>query len=696
MALENTKVGFLYGTTIPTVTSVGKFYIVATNDYPELYLATTTVGSEAQHIGSLHTVASPAGLPTSGDAHALFFSESNSGLYHWSGTAFVRINEGQIYNADDVTIALSAGNAFSVKDGGIGTTQLAANAVTNAKLAAQAAYTIKANNTNQSSTPLDVQLINLILNGYAKTVDTGSIAATDSLVVAFSKIENNLTNIIKSANTLTAGYLVQGSGSRNIEVTSVLTSNVVTQATASSTDGVVMVSSGSKGILPSSYAFSNTVTDSATSVPTGAAVIDYAQPISDQLTKIAAVPNTAGLLRQSLSDSTWVWGIDTNAYIAETQKGVANGVAPLGEDNKVSSQYLPSYVDDVIDEICFCNAYSTAPTEVDGSFYFNTTAPATLYKGVSGAWSAYTPTTITQFGNLTDNLIYNYSASAWGNTATPVKGVLYVDDSNEMVYRWTGTAFALISTGQTYWGTIGGTLTDQTDLANALAQLVTGPSSSVNGNVAAYNSTTGKLIKDSGVAAANLVTATSNFAAKQIVIGGNTTGKTAQTLAAGTEGQVLKVVSGVPAWGTEYSYTLTVASASALGGVMIGYTASGATIPVELSSNRAYVALTSTAIDSAKPNLVTSSSVITAGKLIMASSTARGIEDSGLVAANVVSTTSTMTADTFVLGNGGKTIKNSSYTFSTSISGAGSATQIASTAAIVTYVDSQALVWGTF
>lgn len=36
-------------------------------------------------------------------------------------------------------------------------------------------------------------------------------------------------------------------------------------------------------------------------------------------------------------------------YIPQTAIGAANGVAPLGADSKISSSYLPSYVDDVVD-----------------------------------------------------------------------------------------------------------------------------------------------------------------------------------------------------------------------------------------------------------------------------------------------------------------------------------------------------------
>jgi hypothetical protein len=46
----------------------------------------------------------------------------------------------------------------------------------------------------------------------------------------------------------------------------------------------------------------------------------------------------------------------------------------------------------------------------------------------------------------------------------------YVDASNKSQYYWNGSAYVIvpIATGAVSWGGIGGTLSDQTDLQNAL------------------------------------------------------------------------------------------------------------------------------------------------------------------------------------------------------------------------------------
>lgn len=47
---------------------------------------------------------------------------------------------------------------------------------------------------------------------------------------------------------------------------------------------------------------------------------------------------------------------DPETYV-NSQKGIANGLTPLGEDKKVPAEYLPSYVDDVIEGYLYDNVF---------------------------------------------------------------------------------------------------------------------------------------------------------------------------------------------------------------------------------------------------------------------------------------------------------------------------------------------------
>lgn len=86
-------------------------------------------------------------------------------------------------------------------------------------------------------------------------------------------------------------------------------------------------------------------------------------------------------------------------------------------------------------------------------------------------------------------------------------------------------------------------------------------------------------------------------ASKQVISGitvsGHTVTPAAKTLTAGSNISITDADNKITIANT---YTLPAATSSARGGIKIGYTASGANLPVQLSSEKAYVALTKTAI----------------------------------------------------------------------------------------------------
>jgi len=90
-------------------------------------------------------------------------------------------------------------------------------------------------------------------------------------------------------------------------------------------------------------------------------------------------------------------------------KGIANGYVPLNASTKVDSTYLPSYVDDVIE-------------------------------------------------------VANYAALPNpGET-----GKIYITLNNNLLFRWGGTVYVQVGGQDPVWGGIVGTLSNQTDLQNAL------------------------------------------------------------------------------------------------------------------------------------------------------------------------------------------------------------------------------------
>lgn len=147
------------------------------------------------------------------------------------------------------------------------------------------------------------------------------------------------------------------------------------------------------------------------------------QPLDADLTSIAALSDTFGLLKKTANNS---YTIDTNTYLTGitssdvttalgytpenvANKGVNNGYASLGGDGKVPSSQLPSYVDDVIE--------------------------------------------VSSFGTL---------------PATGETGKIYITLDTNKIYRWSGSVYVEVSSSAAVWGGITGTLSNQTDLQTAL------------------------------------------------------------------------------------------------------------------------------------------------------------------------------------------------------------------------------------
>jgi len=147
------------------------------------------------------------------------------------------------------------------------------------------------------------------------------------------------------------------------------------------------------------------------------------QPLDGDLTSIAALSGTFGLLKKTANNS---YTIDTNTYLTGitssdvttalgytpenvANKGANNGYASLGGDGKVPSSQLPSYVDDVIE----VSSFGTLPT-------------------------------------------------------TGETGKIYITLDTNKIYRWSGSVYVEVSSSAAVWGGITGTLSNQTDLQTAL------------------------------------------------------------------------------------------------------------------------------------------------------------------------------------------------------------------------------------
>ena len=112
---------------------------------------------------------------------------------------------------------------------------------------------------------------------------------------------------------------------------------------------------------------------------------------------VKAIKDTADNAASKVAELEEKITTETAKYVPLTQKGAANGVAPLDAEGKVASDYLPSYVDDVIE------------------------------------------------GYLADGKLYEEEAHT--TEITGEKGKIYVDlgSANNQCYRWSGSAFVEVS-----------------------------------------------------------------------------------------------------------------------------------------------------------------------------------------------------------------------------------------------------------
>lgn len=107
-------------------------------------------------------------------------------------------------------------------------------------------------------------------------------------------------------------------------------------------------------------------------------------------------PVTSAGIKTALDGKSSTSHNHDSVYVKQTTVGAAGGVAPLGSDQKIEAQYLPSYVDDVID------------------------------------------------GTLVNTTTFN---DADGTAVTPESGKIYVDTSTNKSYRWSGSVYAEIGGG---------------------------------------------------------------------------------------------------------------------------------------------------------------------------------------------------------------------------------------------------------
>ena len=237
---------------------------------------------------------------------------------------------------------------------------------------------------------------------------------------------------------------------------------------------------------------------------------------------------------------------DFNAF--KNSKGQHNGLATLDSAGKVPSSQLPSYVDDVIE-----------------GYYYNS-----------------------KF----------YKESSHTTEIAGESGKIYTDLGNNKTYRWSGTAYTEISaslalgttSSTAYPGNLGAT--NASNIAHLQGYFDNGKA------IYAINDASGNVITDTYAKKSDLSSVAQNASAKidksVLTAKGDiiyaSAASTPAKLAIGTNGKVLKVVNGIPAWSDDNNTTYSAGTGLSLSGttfnVNTGYTTSGKNYAVKTDSNK--------------------------------------------------------------------------------------------------------------
>ena len=212
-------------------------------------------------------------------------------------------------------------------------------------------------------------------------------------------------------------------------------------------------------------------------------------------------------------------------------KGQKNGLAELDSDGKVPSSQLPSYVDDVIE-----------------GYYYN----SKFYKESS------------------------YTTEIAGES-----GKIYTDLGNNKTYRWSGTTYTEISASLAL-GTTSSTAypgdkgaANATNIANNATNIGHLQGYFDNGKaIYAINDASGNVITETYAKKSDLSSVAQNASAKidksVLTAKGDiiyaSAASTPAKLAIGTNGKVLKVVNGIPAWSDDNNTTYSAGNGISLNG----------------------------------------------------------------------------------------------------------------------------------
>lgn len=121
--------------------------------------------------------------------------------------------------------------------------------------------------------------------------------------------------------------------------------------------------------------------------------------------------------------------------------GASDGIAPLNASGQVSPQYLPGYVDDVVEFGGMVESVSVQPSSLEKSS--GDAGCRVVYAKAKATFviESVTDSTTAYYADWLDADLYGVSGSTG---AVPCAGKIFVDTQTNKTYRWSGTTLTVV------------------------------------------------------------------------------------------------------------------------------------------------------------------------------------------------------------------------------------------------------------
>lgn len=384
----------------PAYASFTNYYTKTVSDSTFLGIAATAANSDkvdGYHIQVDGTGSDPNTiyLKTTGGSVTVAWSDITSKPTTLAGFG---ITDAQPLDADLTAIGALAGTSGFLKKTAADTWALD----TATYLVANQTITLSGEASGSGTTAITVTIANSavigkVLTGYAVGANS-ALAATDTILAAFGKVQAQINAKATSATTL-AGYGITDAQPLDADLTAIagLSANGLLRKTAGvwAMDTATYLTANQtitlSGDATGSGTTAITISISAATV-TGKALTGYAVGANSALaagdTILGAFGKVQAQINAKANSATTLAGYGITDALASSLKGAVNGLAELDATGKVPAAQLPAYVDDVLE---YANLAAFPATGSTGIIYIAIDT-GKVYRWTGSVYAEISPT----------------------------------------------------------------------------------------------------------------------------------------------------------------------------------------------------------------------------------------------------------------------------------------------------------------